>query len=349
MSPAISVILPCYNHQAYVRQAIDSVLGQTLSNIEIIAIDDCSSDGTAKIIESIDDSRLTLITHDSNQGSANTINEGIAKASAPYIAILNSDDLFLPKRLEICLKAITQQDVLLLGTDLDLIDAEGNLADESYLWWLDWYRGLKAIYASSQDLIGTLIAGNMFISTSNFFFHKSLVDKIGPLADHRYVQDYEFLLRLLAKHPGQVAWLPQTLYKYRLHGSNTILDDPALPAVQTVEILAQWMPELAVGGQAASRLRHFGCHLKTLAGYIETGAAQKVHAIWRTDAEQLHARLAEYERLLDDSRQQLENNRQMLIDGQKRMEQIYASHSYRLGYQLLQPIRSGTRLLKRLY
>lgn len=296
MSPTVSVILPCYNHQAYVSDALSSVLGQTLGDIEIIAIDDCSTDDTASILESFDDRRLTVIRHETNQGSAQTVNEGIRLAGAPYVAILNSDDLYRPNRLAECLDAARTTGALLLGTDLELVDGAGEVVRDSGFWWNAWYGGLKDIYRESGDLAGTLIAGNIFISTSNFFLDRRLVQSIGPLTDYRYVQDYEFLLRALVAHPHEVAWMDMSLLRYRLHGKNTILDDPLIPARQTLEILARWMPDLAVGEHAAARLRRFETHLLKLESYVERGASDKIHALWRADA-------ANYQGLLRDREQ----------------------------------------------
>ena len=311
MPPAVSVILPCYNHEAFVRDAVDSVLRQTVSDIEIIAIDDCSTDNTAKLLESVDDPRFTVIRHESNRGSAETVNEGLRKAQAPYIAILNSDDLFWSERLAVCLETAQSSDALLMGTDLDLVNAEGEVIRDREFWWLEWYWGLKDIYRMSGDLTGTLIDGNIFISTSNFFMNRQLIQAIGPLADYRYVQDYEFLLRALAAYPRQVLWLEKTLLSYRLHGRNTILDNPLIPAQQTLEILAHWLPELAVGDRAAERLRHFETHLLKLKGYIEKGVSDQVDARWQPE----------------------------VVRQRRELDQVYASLSFRFGHRVLQPYR----------
>ncbi len=278
MTPAVSVILPCYNHEAYVRAAVDSVLGQSLADIEVIAIDDASSDATYSILEAINDCRLTVWRHSINQGSAQTVNEGIRRSRAPYVAILNSDDLFHPDRLARCLEYVRGADCRLLGTDLDLINAAGEVNQDRSFWWNEWYRGLREHQRMTGDLIGTLIHGNIFISTSNFFVDRRLFKEVGYLADYRYVQDYEFLLRTISQHPGRVAWLEEKLLSYRLHGKNTILEDQVVPVRQTVEILARWMPDLAVGAQAMSRLHLFEGHLIRLFGYIENGMRTQMNA-----------------------------------------------------------------------
>ena len=93
----VSVVLPAYNHEAYIAQAIDSALAQSV-DLELIVIDDGSRDRTADIIAAYDDPRIRFVRQ-ANAGSHATINRGIAMARGRYVAILNSDDRFHPERL----------------------------------------------------------------------------------------------------------------------------------------------------------------------------------------------------------------------------------------------------------
>lgn len=289
MNPVVSIVLPAYNHAAFVRNAVQSVLDQTMQDFEIIAIDDCSSDQTAQIIEGIDDPRLTLIRHQSNHGAARTINEGVGVARAPFIAVLNSDDVFRPERLEVCLQTIRETGCMLLGTDLELIDEQSRVKERRDFWWNEWHSGLKESFRDSGDLAATMISGNIFVSTSNFFFDRRVFEIAGPLSDYRYVQDYEFLLRCLSLIPGHVTWKNEVLLQYRLHASNTILEDPVAPAFQTIEILARLAPRLISEANSAQRQACFEEHLLRLAGYIERGTAKKNEDARRTEVARLQA------------------------------------------------------------
>lgn len=367
MNPKISVILPCYNHENYVRAAVESVLRQSLTDIEVIAIDDASTDGTVQILNSIVDSRLEVIRHERNMGSAQTINEGIKRASAPYVAILNSDDVFHPTRLMECMEIIQERKCLLLGTDLELIDSNGVVNLDRSFWWNEWYRGLREQFRMTGDLIGTLIFGNIFISTSNFIVDRTLFDRVGYLSDYRYVQDYEFLLRCLAIHPNSVHWLEKPLLQYRLHDKNTILEDQLVPAKQTVEVLAKWMPDLAIGEHARSRLHLFEKHLLRLSEYIENGTRSQLAAEMQRVKRGFDEHAAKYDRelvmLRNAHQESLDANRaaidelgrselkyQELNDSYQRierdlritraeLEKLYRSKSFRLGYSILQPVR----------
>lgn len=99
-SPAVSVILPTYNRAHCIRCSIDSVLNQTFGDFELIVIDDGSTDGTAQIVESYDDPRILYIRSAENRGQTKRLNEGLAIAKAELIAFQDSDDEWLPTKLE---------------------------------------------------------------------------------------------------------------------------------------------------------------------------------------------------------------------------------------------------------
>jgi len=269
MQPLFSVIVPAYNHAAFVGEAIGSVLSQSLDNFEIIAIDDASQDDTAEVLAAIDDPRLTLRRHEQNRGPAQTLNEGITLARGEYLAILNSDDRYLPTRLAECLDIMKHRDILLLGTHLELINASGMPIKDPKFWWNQWYLDLIQLYRSSGDLGTTLITGNLFISTSNFVLHRSLIERIGLFSDLRYVQDYDYLMRCLIRTPKAMAWIDHPLLQYRLHDRNTILEDAIPPVRQTMGMLARYAPDLFESHHRPSRQVAFEEHLLRLAGYIE--------------------------------------------------------------------------------
>lgn len=97
--PAVSVILPLYNRAASIEAAVRSVLDQRFRDFELIVVDDGSTDGSAEIVEAIDDPRLTLIRQPRNLGGNAARNRGIAESKAPILAFLDSDDLYLPDKL----------------------------------------------------------------------------------------------------------------------------------------------------------------------------------------------------------------------------------------------------------
>lgn len=101
IKPIISVIIPTYNRGYIINRAIDSVISQTFKNIEIIIVDDNSNDNTKNLIVSYKDSRIRYLKHNINMGAQAARNTGIKNSKGDYIAFLDSDDEFLPNKLEL--------------------------------------------------------------------------------------------------------------------------------------------------------------------------------------------------------------------------------------------------------
>ena len=100
MTPTVSVVLNCYNHERYIGEAIESVLAQTYRDFELILIDNGSTDGSRAVMQSYDDPRIRLILNDDNRTLSSRLNDGVAAARGEFVAVLYSDDLFLPDKLE---------------------------------------------------------------------------------------------------------------------------------------------------------------------------------------------------------------------------------------------------------
>lgn len=98
--PKISVLIPSYNHEPYIKQCIDSVLNQTFEDIEILIGDDCSTDNSKEIINSYTDPRIKKFFYSANCGGSENLNKLITFANGDYIAVLNSDDYWEPTKLE---------------------------------------------------------------------------------------------------------------------------------------------------------------------------------------------------------------------------------------------------------
>ncbi|MBW2258128.1 MAG: glycosyltransferase family 2 protein, partial [Deltaproteobacteria bacterium] len=100
-APKVSVVIPVYNRERYIGQAIDSILSQSFRDFELIVVDDGSSDGTPAVVERCGDPRVRLVRHETNQGIPRTRNRGLLEARGEYVAWLDSDDVALPQRLRV--------------------------------------------------------------------------------------------------------------------------------------------------------------------------------------------------------------------------------------------------------
>ncbi|CAA6811836.1 MAG: Putative N-acetylgalactosaminyl-diphosphoundecaprenol glucuronosyltransferase [uncultured Thiotrichaceae bacterium] len=287
LQPKISVIVPAYNHAAWIGQALESVFRQSMSEWELIIIDDASSDETWEQILLLTDGRknsnITTIRHTGNQGAPATINEGLSLARGEYVAILNSDDAWPTDRLAYLYQYVQQSSLDFIGTGLVLWDKSSRLKNASEPDWLRWYQGLFQDWKQHNDFLRTLLRGNFLITTSNFFFRRSVYERMGGFANLRYVHDYEFVLRLYnAGLKMECLWDKALLY-YRLHDSNTIREKPLAAIQENMGLLLRVFPGLSKHLNA-SRLSGLQIQLQDLYRYT--------HEEWKTT---LHHRLTEKE------------------------------------------------------
>ncbi len=217
LNPTISVVIPLYNHERYIDDAIDSLLQQTMPPFEIIIIDDGSQDNSWQRVQrrAKDEPRI-IAWSQQNQGAHCTLNSGLNRATGEYLAILNSDDVYHPQRLEFCLQAIQADPALdVVCTALAFINEKGRSCNNS------WYEEALAFYRKIGDLSLALINGNFLMTTSNLFMHRSAWSDLGTFANLRYAHDLDFFLRAISCNKRMVI-LDNPLLYYRTHATNTI-------------------------------------------------------------------------------------------------------------------------------
>lgn len=222
ITPLVTVVMPTYNHAAYVAQAIESVAAQTYRPIELVIIDDGSSDDTREVIARClrdIDIPARFIARE-NRGAHATLNEGAALANGEYLAFLNSDDYYAPERIACMVDQIARTGLVWGFSKVTHVGEKGrsdaaalSLMEQTYR---DRYRGLTGRHSNSI----ALYEYNLAISTGNLFVDREFFHRVGGFRDFRYNHDWDFCLRAsalaepwLVKHP---------LYHYRVHASNTI-------------------------------------------------------------------------------------------------------------------------------
>ena len=122
----VSIIMPSYNTAAYIKESIQSVLNQTYTNWELIIVDDCSTDSTDEVLETIKDSRIRYFKNDKNSGAAVSRNKALREAKGQWIAFLDSDDLWMPEKLEKQIYFMESNGYAFSYTSYEEIDIEGN-------------------------------------------------------------------------------------------------------------------------------------------------------------------------------------------------------------------------------
>ena len=220
--PTVAVVVPCYNHARFVKRAIESVFSQTYRQIELVVIDDGSTDGTTDVARSVlADSPLPcrFLARD-NQGATATINEGIALSSATFINVLNSDDWFSDDRIALMVENVAATGAQWGFSETAYVDERDRPIDPK----LDKRAGtLHAVAdaAAGRATVGfSFLGGNAAISSGNFFFSRALFQRIGAFGSLRYNHDWEFALRAI--RVAEPEFVPAPTYYYRLHDSNTI-------------------------------------------------------------------------------------------------------------------------------
>lgn len=201
-SDLISIIMPVYNVEKYVGEAIRSVLNQSYRNFELIIVDDCSPDGSRTVIDSFSDSRIRVVRHESNKGLAEARNSGIAAASGNLFALLDSDDLMPPSRLKNQLHFMKSNPSVALSAGWSrMLSQDSQENGRIHKAHID----MSAINAS-------LVFGNV-LPSSAWMMHKKAFPQEG--FRHQYAEDYDFLVRVSRSH--QLALMREVLFDYRQH------------------------------------------------------------------------------------------------------------------------------------
>ena len=240
-TPLVSVVMPAYNHERYVAAAIDSVLNQTAADLELVIIDDGSTDRTGDIARGYDDLRLHY-HYQQNQDAFNALNRGIGLSRGRFISIINSDDVYTLNRLERLLDKQRQTSAACLFTDVIPIDDAGNELSHDQLPWRNWHERNREYYFKSKDLYQGFLHGNYMVTTSNLFLTKELADRIGGFCELRYLHDYDYMFRILLAAESDTIYLhDEKLLYYRIHGANTLSEAAIVGREQDKKIIRQYL------------------------------------------------------------------------------------------------------------
>ncbi|WP_309936243.1 glycosyltransferase [Caballeronia sp. LZ002] len=237
----VSVVIPSYNHSRYIRGAVESVLEQTHEDVELIVIDDGSKDDSLVYLRSVTDPRMQLVEQ-ANAGAHNAINRGLAMAKGDFLAVLNSDDIFHRRRLEVALEALGQPGIDLVASWIEVIDTDGKALGVKEGWhnMLPWpIANPKRTFAASDSFAKNLLMTNFVSTTSNVVFSRRLYDEVGGMRNLRFAHDWDFLLRAARQFGCEL--IAQPLMQYRIHSSNTISSNRAWMLFEICWVLAVGM------------------------------------------------------------------------------------------------------------
>ena len=200
--PKISVIMPAYNSEKYIAEAIESILSQTFTDFEFIIIDDGSTDRTVEIISRYNDSRIRFYQNENNMGVAATLNRGLDLATGEYIARMDSDDISLPDRFKKQIEYLEKRkEVAVCGTDLELFGVKYG----------------KFIHSTSPKTLKVDLLFDSPLAHPSVMMRKSQLKDVGLYYDVSYngIEDYELWYRISKKY--EIANIDQCLLRYRVH------------------------------------------------------------------------------------------------------------------------------------
>jgi Glycosyl transferase family 2 len=206
-APLVSVLMPAYNAEAFLTEAVASVLSQTYENLELIVVDDGSEDATANIVAAIKDPRLKVISR-SHEGLSGARNHLLSLARGELLAWMDADDISVRERLARQVEFLqTTPDVSVVGTWAASIDSKGKVCP------------MVAHQPPIEDVAirGEMLRTNCFVNGS-VMFRQRAVRSVRFHSDLAPAEDYDFWMRMLDWNT--VHNLPETLYYYRLHSSS---------------------------------------------------------------------------------------------------------------------------------
>jgi len=213
-SPMISVLMPVYNGEKYLREAIESILNQTYNDFEFIILNDGSTDRTEKIILSYDDSRIVYVKNEENLGIIKSLNKGLKLAKSKYIARMDADDISCPQRFKIQVKFMeANPDFTVCGTWTEVFREKDKYVNKTPV--------------TNEEVKATLFFNSAIAHPTVFLRNKVIIEK-ELFYDENYihVEDYELWCRMSSKI--KFANIPEVLLEYRYHSESISLKNKVI-------------------------------------------------------------------------------------------------------------------------
>lgn len=241
-TPRVSVVMPVYNGERYVRAAIDSILTQSFRDFELVIINDGSTDGSAQVIESYRDSRIVYVCNPENTGLASVRNKGLDIARGEYIAWLDCDDISLPDRLKMQVDLLDANPLIgLCGTWVKTID--GTTED---IWQ----------YPTNPEFIRARMLFDDPLATSSIMMRADCVRERGLRfnLDHPPAEDYELWERI-SQH-WRATNIPEVLTLYRIHPMQTSVTKAQMQKDSVWAIQNRLLMQLGIEASPEETLLH---------------------------------------------------------------------------------------------
>ena len=231
-TPLVTIAIPCYNHAVFVQDSIRSVINQTYKNIELIIIDDGSTDQSVNKIKEMlieCEQRFTRFEFRDrpNKGLCNTLNEALEWAQGDYFCVIASDDQMLPEKTSLQISSFKSDTVGVFG-GVNIINNTNQILSSRVREYSE--TGFEDILLNKHDL-----------PASSQMFKTDILRQVGGYNPNVKVEDWDLLLRM-SKLNKKMVYIPQLLINYRKHDSN-ISSDNTFMYTEMIKILDQYVDE----------------------------------------------------------------------------------------------------------
>jgi glycosyltransferase involved in cell wall biosynthesis len=221
VSPIVSVCVPTYNRAPLLAQAIQSILGQTLQDFELLISDNASTDDTEAVVRSFPDPRIRYVRNQINLGHRANYGRCLQLARGAYLTMLSDDDIMMPDNIA------TKAEVLSKHARVGLVHSKYHVIDENgdiSRYNTNWCHGpdrMEDTIESGQDVLRAMLLAFNVINTPTVMFRRACYERVGGYTDQlAHAFDFEFWMRIALYY--DVAFLAKPLIKWRFHqGSQT--------------------------------------------------------------------------------------------------------------------------------
>ena len=212
-TPLVSVLMPVYNGEPYLREAVESILNQTFTDFELLIIDDASTDRSPEIIRSYQDPRIRVIRNPTNRGVAYSRKKGLELAVGEYVAVLDADDVAFNDRLQIQADFLdANPDICLVGSVYEVIDEDGEV------------KFTQEVPTDPLTIRWKLLFGNQIGHSTVMFRRRDALD-VGGYDEQVFAgEDFDLWVRLAAR--GKIAQLGRPVSQHRQYSRSLFYAEP---------------------------------------------------------------------------------------------------------------------------
>ena len=212
-NPLVSIIVSCYNHEEYIEECLLSILNQDYNNIELLVVDDGSSDASVDVINRLKNKHDFYFKPQENKGLTKTLNETIAKSRGEYIVPFGSDDVMLPHRISTQIEYIKgKPEVGICGGNIELIDSNGTLYPES--------RQRRDTPFRRLNFEDVFLERKPYVPATTLLIRKSVLEEVAGFDEDNRLEDLMIELKI-TRAGYYIDCLPVVLAQYRKHATNT--------------------------------------------------------------------------------------------------------------------------------